>query len=79
MDLSEEITKLADSYDEDAEAEKQSVRAFAQGMLAGGAARQSMLKVAEVETPRDENGDYLPYFVIVTQSGIRLKVTVEVD
>lgn len=77
--ISEQISQLAEEYDESQEADKGAVRALAQGLIAGGLLRQSMLKVAEVETPKDENGDYLHHIVAIMESGIRVRITVEAE
>lgn len=65
------------------------VRPMLQGMLAGTVlkwvAQQQgdpggggmPLKIADIEIIMDSDADYLPYFVVVTESGLRLRVTVE--
>lgn len=78
-DISERISRLADEYDESQEADKGAVRALAQGLIAGGLLRQSMLKVVEVETPKDASGNYLHHIVAVMESGIRVRITVEAE
>ena len=77
--ISEQISQLAEEYDESTEVERGQVRAFAQGLIVGGMLRQSMLKVASVETPKDEHGEYLHYATVITESGIRLRISVEVE
>lgn len=77
MDISEQISRMAEEYDSDLSGEVAQVRAFTQGLLVGGVMRQKLLKVAHVETPKDSEGNYLHHFIIVTESGIRLKVSVE--
>jgi hypothetical protein len=77
--LSDQISRLAAEFDPQKQADADGVRAFIQGILAGGMARSSLVKIDSIETPLDEQGDYLHYFVVVTQSGIRVRVNVELD
>jgi hypothetical protein len=86
MGLSEEITKLAESYDPDKEAEEGGIRAILQGAMYMQASLdrptpplRDLVKIQEVEQLTDVDGDYLPYFTIVTGSGIRIRVTLEVE
>lgn len=86
MNLSDEISRLAESYDPDREADAQASRALAQGILVGTMLSQSrvnnphrVLKVNVVEQDLDAQGNYNHYFVVETENGHRIKVTVEVE
>jgi len=57
--------------------------AFLQGEMVGmalqarsGNTEALNMKIAEVDMDTDNNGDYLNYFIITTQSGARIRVTV---
>lgn len=59
-------------------------RAFLQGalhglLLKGKEEGDFLLKVREIVQEMDDNGVYLPYFTVVTFSGTRIRVTVEVE
>ena len=56
--------------------EAHAVAAYLQGALAMTCTSGVGLKVARVEQWRDEGGDYLPFFDVVTESGVRVRVAV---
>jgi hypothetical protein len=85
-ELSAQITKLAESYDPIRDSDAAMMRSLLQGMMVATAALNkpspplsSLVKIRDVEQERDEFGDYLPYYVIVLQSGTRIRVTLEVE
>lgn len=83
-ELSKVVDKLVADYEAEQErklasTEGQHVRALVQGMLAGSMMTAHHLKVAEVEMPKDEDGVYEPYFVVEMASGIRVRVSVDLD
>lgn len=64
--------------------EAEAVASFLQGSLAGMVQKAAvdgtlMLKVSEVQQRQDARGDHLDHFIVVTESGIRLKVRVTVE
>lgn len=84
--LSEQISALADEYDPVKERDGGDIRALLQGAMYMAASLDrpvpplgELIKIKEVEQGRDSNGDYLPYYVIVTVSGHRIRVTLEVE
>jgi hypothetical protein len=84
--LSDEISRLAQEYDPEREADAAAARSLTQGLLVGEMLAQSrinnpyrVLKVRSVEQDMDEQGNYNPYFTVVTESGHRIRVTVEVE
>lgn len=88
MSLSEEISRLAQEYDRNQRAltptDENATRAFVQGMLCAEMMKQrdpttQVLKVDTVEQVLDTEGNYLPYFTVVTRSGARIRVSVEVE
>jgi hypothetical protein len=85
-DLSETISQLAASYDPDREQDGLAVRAILQGAMMMSAGLdgptpplKSLVKIRDVEQDRDRHGDYLPYYTIVTASGHRIRVTLELE
>lgn len=85
MNLSDEISRLAQEYDPEADLDAKAARSFTQGMLFGELMKQMpgnlgrIVKVVDLEQEIDEEGQYLPYFVIVYESGARVRVTLEVE
>lgn len=79
MGISEEITRLAAEFDPQKDQEKLAVRAAMQGALLGGARAQSVIKIADMKLGMDPDGNYEHHFIIVTESGIRIRVSVEVE
>ena len=82
MDLSEHISQLAEEYDPVREHDAQLSRALIQGALFGHVAGDSFrefISVGGLEQERDDDGNYLPYFVIVTGAGHRIRISVEVE
>lgn len=79
MGLSEEITRLANEYDPEREFDARSVAKLIQGSLYMYTARDltQIVKTADVELNTDANGNYADYFTIVTESGLRIRVSVE--
>jgi len=85
-DLSEEISKLAEQFDPEREADAQSVRSLVQGAMYMQASLnaptpplRSLVKIRDVEQLVDEHGNYQPWYTIITESGHRLRVTLEVE
>ncbi len=59
---------------------EEQVRALLQSALVGCVGRRDFpLFAPKLEQETDEEGNYLPYFTVVTFSGHRLRVTVEVE
>ena len=59
-----------------------SVAKFLQGLLVGMIEKSLAqglfpLRVEEIRAPQDGAGNYKDHFILITKSGIRLKVTVE--
>lgn len=86
MGLSEEISRLAETYDPEREGEALAVRAILQGAMYMQTSLNKptpplseLVKIRDVEQEKDEYGDYRPYFTIVTQAGHRIRVTLEVE
>lgn len=61
--------------------ETRAVAAFIHGYLAMLVSQEGVPGLTEVniEQPTDGKGEYLPYFVIITESGLRVRVSVEPD
>lgn len=86
-ELSKVVDKLVADYEVEQErklasSEAQQVRAVLQGMLAGTAVemiRGGVLAVADVDLPQDDEGDYEPYFIVETRSGLRFRVSVDIE
>lgn len=85
-DISQAISKLAESYDPDREQDGLAVRAILQGAMMMGAGLdrptpplKSLVRIRDVEQEKDQHGDYLPYYTIVTASGHRIRVTLELE
>lgn len=57
--------------------ETKMIAKFLQGGLAMLVHTQDSLRVAGVEQETDEAGIYRDYFTVVTESGLRVRVTVE--
>lgn len=80
-DLSETsklISELANTWDPEKEAEAYSISAFLQGVLAATCMDEMIthVKTKTVETPQ-RDGTYERFFTVVTESGHRIRVTVE--
>lgn len=82
-ELSEMISQLAENYDQQQlhDSEAGQVRALLQGALMGLANREliHILKTDHIEQLTDGDGDYLPYFTVITEGGFRFRVTVDHD
>lgn len=85
MNISDEISRLAQEYDPEREADAKATRAFTQGMLFAEMAKQlpsnpnRIIKVIDLEQEKDADGNYLPYFTVVYESGARIRITLEVE
>lgn len=85
--MSDEVAKAVAAYEAAQKelfegAEAQEVRALVQGMLAGSMMQQAAvgaMNIREVDIRQDVNGNYEKHFHVVTGSGIRVRVSVEVD
>jgi len=79
MTYGDKLTELVNAWDPEREADAKAVAAFLQGAIAGSAMHGDLnVKVQTVETPQ-RGGDYLNYIVIVTESGHRIRITVEAE
>lgn len=82
VDIQEEITRRAEAYDPEVEADAQASRALLQGALIGHAMhglRDGPCRIERVEQDTDKQGNYLPYFTIITGAGHRIRISVEVE
>lgn len=86
--MSDEVAKALEEYEAEQlalanSAEASEIRALAQGIIVGSILRLknegTLLKMSDVELAQDENGDYEHHFTIVTESGIRICVTTEIE
>ncbi len=84
-DIGDEITRLAQSYDPDKEADSKLSRALVHGFLMGSLFQQNSsnpertVRVETIQQERDQDGNYLPFFYALMESGAKIKVTVEVE
>lgn len=81
-DISRRVSELASAYDENQEWEARSVARLIQGGLFGLALNidsplRRFVRIHDVEQLQDEEGTYLPHFTVVTESGLRIRISVE--
>ena len=80
----DEVTRLVEQYEEQVaeDPDAQQVRALVQGMLAGAMIEQMRnggLRVVDVDIAKDDEGIYEHHFVVHMASGIRIRVSCEVE
>ena len=80
-ELSKLVTETAEKFieDEDRVADGMTIRALVQGMLLGQMmdTGKQIIKIAQIRQETDEHGNYLPFFVVETEAGHRILVSVE--
>lgn len=77
------VSEYVNSYESRAKNDGQAsqIASFAQGLIFGWANMDfsDRLKVRSVEQSWDADGNYENYMVVVTESGLRIRITVEPD
>lgn len=84
----DDVTRAVEDYEAEQIARAESVegeevRALIQGLLAGTMAQfmrtPTVVNIEDVEIPQDADGNYLHHFTVVTKSGLRFRVSVDVE
>lgn len=81
MSLSDEISRRADRYDPERDADGRASAKLIQGALFATVSAEisKFVRIVDVDQPMDSATDlYEDYFIVETGSGHRIKVTVEV-
>lgn len=75
------ITEVAEKWatNEERMADGLAIRAYLQGLLCGESMKNigGLLSVAQVHLDVDENGDYEHFFVVETEDGHMLRISVD--
>lgn len=81
MNPADEVSRYVESLESEVDADSKKVRAFIQGGLLGFAngPLKGIVHIADVEQDLDVDGEYLHHFTIITKSGRRFRVNVEVE